>query len=151
MNENHQPIIKKLETKKEMLTAYPLLTQMYHGMKKDEYEIYLNEMIETNNFMMVAAFENNQIVGVAGYWILRMLYCGRYVQVSSFVVDQEKRGSGIGKRILDAIAAIAEELKCQKIILDSYTENKQSHALYYRENFYIRGFHFMKDLQISPT
>jgi ribosomal protein S18 acetylase RimI-like enzyme len=75
-----------------------------------------------------------------------MLYCGRYIQLSSFIVDEEKRGSGIGKKILREVEKIGKKLNCEKIILDSFTENKKSHALYYREDFYIRGLHFMKNL-----
>lgn len=139
-------IIKKLESKEEMLLAYPIIRQRYPHIDSAAYEKQLGEMIEMNDFKIVAAFFGDKIVGIAGYWILRMLYCGRYIQVSSFIVDEEKRGLGIGKKILDEIAKIGQELKCEKVVLDSYTENKRSHALYFKENFYIRGFHFMKDL-----
>jgi hypothetical protein len=30
--------------------------------------------------------------------------------------------------------------------LDSFIGNKKSHSLYFREGFFIRGFHFMKEL-----
>jgi len=103
-------------------------------------------MMARNNFKMVGAFLGDKLVGVSGYWILRMLYCGRYIQVSSFIVEEEKRGLGIGQKILKELQKIGRELGCEKIILDSFTENKKSHPLYFREGFHIRGFHFMKDL-----
>ncbi len=139
-------IIKTLSTKEEMLRVYPIIKQRYSHIDLTAYEKQLCEMIEMNDFKIVAAFLNDEIIGIAGYWILRMLYCGRYIQVSSFIVDEEKRGLGIGKKILDEIEKIGRELKCDKIVLDSYTENKKSHSLYFKENFHIRGFHFMKDL-----
>ncbi len=139
-------IIKTLSTKEEMLRVYPIIKQRYSHIDLTTYEKQLCEMIEMNDFKIVAAFLGDEIIGIAGYWILRMLYCGRYIQVSSFIVDEEKRGLGIGKKILDEIEKIGRELKCDKIVLDSYTENKKSHSLYFKENFHIRGFHFMKDL-----
>lgn len=138
--------IKKLDSKKAMLAAYPLICQMYPSMTKADYGKYVDEMIDANHFKMIAAFREEKMIGVTGYWVLRMLYCGRYIQVSNLVVDKENRSGGVGKAILDEIEKIGRELGCDKMCLDSYTENKRSHALYYRENFYIRGFHFMKDL-----
>ena len=138
--------IRKLSSKEEMLTAYEIVRQRYSEMSLQDYESQISEMIAANNFKMIGAFLGEKIVGVAGYWMLRMLYCGRYIQVSSFIVDEEQRGKGIGKKILREVEKIGKEMACEKIVLDSFTENKKSHALYYREDFYIRGFHFMKDL-----
>ena len=110
------------------------------------FEVALDEMILNNNYKMVAGYVDDKIVAVSGYWIARMLYCGRYLQVSNFVVDENFRGRGVGKKILNYLENKARNLGCDKVVLDSYTENKKSHSLYLNEDFYIRGFHFMKDL-----
>lgn len=141
-----QIVIKELNNKDEMLQAFDIVRQRYVEMTKENFAAQISEMIEMNDFKMIAAFEGEKIVGVCGYWILRMLYCGRYIQLSSFIVDEEKRGGGIGKKILREAEKIGKKLNCEKVILDSFTENKKSHPLYFKENFYIRGFHFMKDL-----
>lgn len=141
-----QITIRKLNSKEEILLAFPIILQRYQQMTLEKFGEQIGEMIEMNDFKMIGAFLDGKIVGVCGYWILRMLYCGRYIQLSSFIVDEEKRGFGIGKKIMAEIEKTGKELQCEKIILDSYTENKKSHSLYYREGFYIRGFHFMKDL-----
>lgn len=141
-----QITIKKLNSKEEILLAFPIIRQRYQQLSLEKFSEQIGEMIEMNDFKMIGSFLDGKIVGVCGYWILRMLYCGRYIQLSSFIVDEEKRGLGIGRKIIAEIEKIGKELQCEKIILDSYTENKKSHSLYYREGFYIRGFHFMKDL-----
>ncbi len=138
--------IKELTSLEEMEAAFPLIAQMYDKMSFDTYKSYIKEMIDTNDFKMVAAFLGDEMVGVSGYWVFIMLYCGRYLQASNLVVDRKKRSLGIGQKILQHLEEKAKNLGCQKIVLDSYTENKKSHPLYFRENFYIRGFHFMKDL-----
>lgn len=130
----------------EMLVAYPLIKQMYKDMNLETYESYVKEMIETNDFKMIVVFDGDKIVGACGYWVFLMLYCGRYIQISNLVVDEKSRNLGIGKEIMNYIEKLGKDLGCQKFVLDSYTENKQSHSLYFREGFYIRGFHFMKDL-----
>ena len=98
---------------------------------------------------MIAAFVDEKIVGIGGYWISRMLYCGRYLQLSSFIVDEEKRSLGVGKKILEEAQKIAAQNSCDKIVLDSFVENRKSHPLYFREGFHISAFHFVKNLSVE--
>jgi len=139
-------IIKDLETKNVMMDAFPLIHQMYKKMDYKGFESALDEMILNNNYKMVAGFYDEKMIAISGYWIARMLYCGRYLQASNLVVDENFRGRGAGKKILNYLENKARKLGCDKMVLDSYSENKKSHSLYFREDFYIRGFHFMKDL-----
>jgi len=139
-------IIKDLETKNVMMDAFPLIHQMYKKMDYKGFESALDEMILNNNYKMVAGFHDEKMIAISGYWIARMLYCGRYLQASNLVVDENFRGNGVGKKILNYLENKARKLGCDKMVLDSYSENKKSHSLYFREDFYIRGFHFMKDL-----
>ncbi len=129
-----------------MIEAFPLIHQMYKKMDYKTFEIALDEMILNNNYKMVAGYIDNKMIAVSGYWIARMLYCGRYLQACNLVVDENFRGCGVGKKILNYLENKARNLGCNKMVLDSYTENKKSHSLYFNEDFYIRGFHFMKDL-----
>lgn len=137
---------QELSTPQEMMMAFPLISQYYENFSEKSFFEQIVEMKELNDFCMIIAKQNNQIVAVAGYWILNMLYSGRYIQISNFIVDNNHRNQGIGKKFLRYLEKFARNLDCKKFILDSYTENKKSHNLYFKENFYIRGFHFMKDL-----
>lgn len=139
-------VIKDLETKNMMMEAFPLIHQMYKKMDYKGFEGALDEMILNNNYKMVAGFHDEKMIAISGYWIARMLYCGRYLQASNLVVDKNFRGNGVGKKILNYLENKARKLGCDKMVLDSYSENKKSHSLYFGEDFYIRGFHFMKDL-----
>ena len=139
-------IIKDLETKNAMMDAFLLINQMYKKMDYQSFESALDEMILHNNYKMVAGFVGDKMIAISGYWVARMLYCGRYLQACNLVVDENFRGRGYGKKILNYLENKARNLSCDKMVLDSYTENKKSHSLYFNEDFYIRGFHFMKDL-----
>ena len=139
-------IIVNLDSLEDMLQAFPLVQQVYPKMDLATYRSNVAEMMAMSNFKMIGAIYDGKLVGVSGYFILRMLYCGRYLQASNFVVDQNNRGFGIGRKILQHLEELARENDCNKLVLDSYTENKKSHPLYFSEDFYVRGFHFMKDL-----
>ena len=142
----HPIIIKDFDNVEAMMQAFPLTHQLYPKMDLATFRANISEMVELNNFKMVAAFHDNKLVGVSGYWVSRMLYCGRYLQVSNFVVDKNIRSHGIGRKILRHLEQVARDSSCDKFVLDSYTENKKSHPFYFSEGFYVRGFHFMKDL-----
>jgi GNAT superfamily N-acetyltransferase len=142
----NQIVVKDLNKKDQMLEAFDLVSQIYDKMSFADFEKKLDEMILRNDYKMVAAFLGEKMIGVSGYSISLMLYCGRYLQASNLVVDLDFRKKGVGKILLNCLEQIAKKHDCQKFVLDSYTENKKSHPLYFREGFYIRGFHFMKDL-----
>jgi GNAT superfamily N-acetyltransferase len=137
--------LKELNVKNEMLLAFPLIEERY----KIDFQTFtetLDEMIKRNDYKILAAFDCNEVVGVCGYWFSRMFYCGRYLQASNLIVSKEKRRLGLGKQILSGLEEVARKNNCQKIALDSNSENRDSHPLYFSEGFYIRGFHFMKDV-----
>jgi GNAT superfamily N-acetyltransferase len=139
-------ILKELTTRDEIIAAYSIINQVYSEMSLEQYLIYIDEMVARSDYKMIGAFLDNKLVGVSGYQVLLMIYCGRYIQLSNLVVDQNHRGLKIGTKIIHHIEEIGRQLKCEKVILESYTENKRSHSLYYQEDFHIRGFHFMKSL-----
>jgi len=138
--------IKELSNKDEMMTAFSLVHQMYDKISREEFSASLDEMISRNDYKIVAAFKGDKMVGISGYWISLMLYCGRYLQASNLVVDKDLRKSGVGKKLLNYLESKAKKMDCKKMVLDSYVLNTKSHPLFFREGFYIRGFHFMKDL-----
>jgi len=138
--------VREINDVNQMLDAFGVVNMMYKNMDYNHYKSVVLEMIKRNDYKMVGAYLEDKLVGVCGYWIFVMLYCNRYIQISNLVVDEKYRRLGIGKKILEKCEEIGRKNHCQKIVLDSYTQNKKSHALYFRQDFYIRGFHFMKDL-----
>lgn len=138
--------IREINEMDQMFEAFEVVKLMYKKMDYETYKNIIAEMIQRNDYKMVGAFLNGKLIGVCGYWVFVMLYCNRYIQISNLVVDDKYRGGGIGKKILQKCEEIGKRNNCQKIVLDSYTQNKKSHSLYFKQDYYIRGFHFMKDL-----
>ena len=138
--------IKDFSSRDEIISAFPIIHQMYSKMNKDIYISYIDDMTKGNNYNMIGAYNNNKLVGIASYWVLTRFYCGKYIQIGNMVVDKSFRSNGIGAKLLKYVENKGRELGCQRYILDSYTENKKSHKLYFKEGFYVEGLHFMKDL-----
>ena len=142
-----QITIKEFTTKEQLMLGYPIIHQLYDKMSSETYSNYIDDMIQGNNYHMIAAYDdNNNLIAVASYWILTRFYCGRYIQIGNMVVDKDHRSKRIGSKLLKYIENKGKEAGCSKYILDSYTENKKSHKLYFKEGFFIEGLHFMKEI-----
>jgi len=145
-------IFKISKNLKEIKQSYSLISNHYQkqDLNQSKFDEIIKEMISRNNYQMLMVFvkekAEKKLIAVCGFWIARMFYCGRYLQISNLIVSEKYRSNGVGKKVLQYIENIALKHDCQKVVLDSYTENKKSHSLYFKEGFYIRGFHFMKDV-----
>lgn len=142
---NQEYQIQRLTTLDEMKKHHSLINQFYPKLDEQKYISRLQEMIP-KGYKQVGVFHQNQCVAVSGYWILTRLYCGRYIDVDNFIVDQQHRSAGIGKQLLHWMEEEGRQLGCRFSILDAYVENSGAHKFYHREGYQVRGFHFLKRL-----
>jgi ribosomal protein S18 acetylase RimI-like enzyme len=96
------------------------------------------------HYQLAGAFDGDVLVGVCGAWIATKIWCGRYLEIDNLVVDPARRSGGAGTALIRHFEALARELDCKIMVLDSYTSNRASHRLYHRLGFEIWGFHFVK-------
>jgi GNAT superfamily N-acetyltransferase len=138
--------IKDFNTKEEVMSGFPIIRQLYTKMDEKSYEKNIDEMMSGNNYHMIGVYFQGKLIAVSSYWVLTRFYCGKYIQIGNMVVDGNVRSKGIGEKLLKYIEEKGRDLGCEKFILDSYTENKKSHKLYFNEGFFVEGLHFMKEI-----
>lgn len=137
--------IKELTTLAEMEERFSLVKQLNPKLEKDSYSEMLNAMLK-NGYRMIAAFKENECVGVSGFWIATKIYSGKYVELDNVITDENYRSKGIGKLLSDWIIEEAKKQRCKVAMLDAYVENYKGHRFYFREGFTVRGFHFIKKI-----
>ncbi|MEJ8758346.1 GNAT family N-acetyltransferase [Pontibacter sp. H259] len=137
--------IKELTTLSQMLEQYSLIRQLNPAMELGTYEQLLTQMLP-NGYRMVGIFDEDDCVGLSGFWINTKLYSGKYLEIDNFVVDDRYRSQQLGKQLADWLQAEALQHNCQTIMLDAYTSNHQAHRFYFREGFHIKSYHFYKSL-----
>lgn len=103
-------------------------------------------LADHSHYQLIGAFVDGKLVGVSGAWIATKIWCGKYLEIDNLVVDPEIRSAGIGSLLIRHLEALARELDCKILCLDSYTSNHASHRLYHRLGFEIWGFHFIKPI-----
>jgi GNAT superfamily N-acetyltransferase len=136
--------IRELKTIQEVSTIYPLIKQ-HHKINNESFKVFLKEMM-TTGYHCFGLFKDNVILATAGFWIGVRFYCGKYMYINNFVVDENTRSQGIGKNLLDFLEGEAKKYKCKALVLDSYVHNSRAHRFYFREGYIISNFHFKKDL-----
>jgi len=141
-----QIVIKNLNTKAKITLAFPILIQHHKHITKESFLKCVDEILSEKNYQMIAAFIDDKMVGIAGYWVLTRFYSDKYIQVGNMVVDESYRNKGVGKEMLKFIENEGKKRGCHHFILDSRLDNKKSHDFYLREGFEIMGYHFMKDI-----
>jgi GNAT superfamily N-acetyltransferase len=135
--------LRKLSTVEEMLPHFRLVQQLTPALTALEYPEMLQAMVP-HNYAMVAAFDGPRCLGLSGYWIGHKLYCGKYLEVDNFVVDEPERSTGVGEALLKWMENEAATQGCRLLMLDAYVENYKAHRFYYRQGFHARGFHYLK-------
>jgi len=142
-------IIRELHGVEEMLCTLDVLQELYPSLTTENYLAELNDMLPNNRYGQVAVFDNDQCIGVSGYWIGTKLWCGKYLEIDNLVVSAKVRSKGVGKLIFDFLAKKAKEEECSMMSLDSYTSNFKAHKFFYNEGFAPKGFHFINILDVE--
>lgn len=135
--------IRQLESKAEMLEAHALLQSAYSFLQKEQLSEMLDQMLP-HNYFMVAAFEDEKLIAVSGFWIHTKIWAGRILEIDNFVVDENYRSTGIGSKLMTWFEEEAENRECNMMVLDAFVENFKAHKFYIKHGFHQRGYHFVR-------
>lgn len=105
---------------------------------------YLEEMWQTGFKCAGAFLSDGTCAGICGVWIGTKFYCGRYLELDDFIIDDRFRSDGIGHDFMSWLESYAKEQGCNTIMLDAFAANTRSHKFYYREGYEIKGYHFTR-------
>jgi glucosamine-phosphate N-acetyltransferase len=134
---------------KDFKDVLKLLQQLWPDRQfniKDLEEVY-EKALRSAHQKLIVAVENGRVVGFCTLTIKNNLWqAGNLGVVDELVVDAEKRGSGIGKMLIERIGRIAIENKCKRLELDSSFHRKEAHQFYEHLGFKSRAFWFSKEL-----
>jgi GNAT superfamily N-acetyltransferase len=83
-------------------------------------------------YHLLAAWSGDAVVGAAGYRMQENLIRGRFCYVDDLVVTEERRRSGYGAMLLDAVAEQARAAGCRRLTLDTGLDNLLGQRFYFR-------------------
>ena len=96
----------------------------------------------------VIALENGDEIGRAYiYFMSNDLHNRPFAYLEDVYVNEEFRGKGISRKILDKIKELAKERNCYKIVATSRYEREFVHNYYERIGYNKTGHSFRMDLE----
>lgn len=98
-------------------------------------------------YRLLAAWDGERIVGLAGYRELENLLYGRFIYVDDLVVSPDIQRSGLGGRLLTAVRDEAVQRQCNHFVLDTGLHMPLAQRFYFRQGLLARGMHFTQKLR----
>ena len=90
---------------------------------KFDNEINTDHVSDPSSITLVSV-DNNTIAGVASLYIIKKL-TRTLGLIEDVVVNENYRGKGIGKKLVEKLIGIATDKKCDKTVLNSSEQNSE--------------------------
>ena len=97
-------------------------------------------------YRLLAAWKDEQVIGLAGYRLQENLLYGRFLYVDDLVAAAEARRHGVGAKLIDALRDEARQQGCAHFVLDTALGNSLGQRFYFRQGLLSRGMHFSQPL-----
>ena len=108
--------------------------------------IYEKQLNDNNHFFLV--YEDNGIHALCHFVISYHLHhCAKVCDIYELVVNEECRGKGIGKQLLQEVDKISKEYQCVQVELDTNQRRKNAHRFYEREGMKQTHYCYTKKLE----
>ncbi|MCQ9427215.1 GNAT family N-acetyltransferase [Pseudomonas sp. LJDD11] len=102
-------------------------------------------------YRLLAAMQDAQIVGLAGYRELENLLYGRFVYVDDLLISPALQRSGLGGQLLDQVRQQARQLGCDHFVLDTGLHMALAQRFYFRQGLLASGMHFTQRLRAGSA
>ncbi|MET3667943.1 GNAT family N-acetyltransferase [Caulobacter sp. 1776] len=129
-------------TDAEILATFEVMAHLRPMLTRDAYVARIRQLMASDGYRLTAIVEDGQVRAVAGWRLLDMLYCGRFLSVDDLVSDPAARSRGHGKALLDWLKAEAQREGCGHLELISNVVREGAHRFYFREGLAVDAFHF---------
>ena len=126
-----------------MLTIEPMhLSDLdaVHAIEQNSFSVpwtresLYNELANNKHAVYITAKENGKVVGYAGLW-----HVVTEGHITNIAVMEEKRGRGIGQKLLNKLEEIACEKEMIGLTLEVRVGNERAMRLYAKNGFKIEG------------
>lgn len=139
-------VLRHADSDAEIALCFPVMAQLRPHLE-DAGELVARVTRQRRaGYRILAAWRGTVPVGLAGYRIEENLIHGRFVYVDDLVTDEAERRSGVGARLLGAVADEGRREGCPRLVLDTALDNVFAHRFYYRQGLLARALRFSRDI-----
>ncbi|KAG1229946.1 hypothetical protein G6F68_019335 [Rhizopus microsporus] len=136
--------LQHIDTDEALRACLPLMRELRpHLADADDFVARITRM-RGDSYRLLAAVDAGQVVALAGYRYQENLIYGRFMYVDDLVVDSTRRGGRWGARLLPALAGMARDAGCAKVVRDTGLSNALAQRFYFRQGLLTSAIRFSK-------
>lgn len=135
------------ESDAELAACFPVMRELRPHLSDPAEFVQRVRRQQGDSYRLLAAWRGDAVVGLAGWRVQENLIRGRFCYVDDLVVTDAERRSGLGARLLDAVAAEARALRLPRLVLDTGLDNLLGQRFYFRYGMLPAALRFAIGLQ----
>jgi GNAT superfamily N-acetyltransferase len=140
-------LIKELQTKQEILDAFPVMQHLRTHLDEHLYLELVNEARQKEGYQLFALYKDEKIVAVTGFMPMITLYNGRFIWVCDLVTEPSERSKGYGEKLLSFVHQWSKENGYKIVSLSSGLQRVDAHRFYEEKMGYDKvSYVFLKRL-----
>ncbi|MGM0840327.1 MAG: GNAT family N-acetyltransferase [Bacillota bacterium] len=121
--------IKELQTRSEMIQAYPVMNELRTDLSEKTY-LALVEDMRKEGYRLFALYEENEIVSLTGIGERVNFYNKHHMYIYDLITYSNHRSKGYGKQLLEFVHRLAEEIGLEYVAVESGLGRREAHRFY---------------------
>jgi GNAT superfamily N-acetyltransferase len=123
-----------------------LATQLGYPAQASDMPTRLDRLRGDPGVQVLVAADDGAVVGLITTHVrYTMNHAAPLAQITMLVVDESRRGSGVGRQLVTAAEAWARGLGCKRIVVTTALQRADAHAFYERMSYAHTGRRYGKD------
>jgi ribosomal protein S18 acetylase RimI-like enzyme len=139
--------LRHAETDAELAACFLVMQELRPHLRNVDTFVRRVRRQQADTYRLLAAWENDAVLGLAGWRVQENLIRGRFCYVDDLVVRSDMRRGGLGARLLDGVAAEARALGLDRLVLDTAIDNLLGQRFYFRYGMLPAALRFAMPLE----
>ena len=124
-----------------------LLGELGYPSSEEEFRRRFEAYTAVGGADLIVAEQDDEVIGVAAMQVMPLVHRDLPVaRITAMVVRSDRRGAGVGRRLVAELEEIARREGCGRIDLTSRHQREDAHAFYRALGFAETSRRFVKDL-----
>ncbi|AKS04771.1 GNAT family N-acetyltransferase [Pseudomonas trivialis] len=144
MNEHVEFV--QMETEADLIASFAVMQQLRPHLTDATAFAAQIQRQRQNGYRLMAARENGQVIGLAGYRLTENTLYGRFIYVDDLVIDAALQRRRLGEQLLDRVREETRARGYRWLVLDTGMHMALAQRFYFRQGLLPLGMHFSQDL-----
>jgi len=143
-------VLRHARGQDELAACFPVISQLRPALQNAATWVERASEMATDGYRVLAAWDGDQVLAVAGYRMMENLIHGHFLYVDDLVTSEDQRGKGLGAALLKELSSIGVDEYCRRLVLDTAATNANARRFYQREGLIDAVIGFVKPLKEVP-